>query len=193
MATRGRPQKQRKDDMVLHGKREKAEIVTDMIVGRFDAEATKMENKWGIDRLPRLQSAEVAQRWGEVMADMNDAIARADSEATAVQVNAAIKGLAIMDAAATAAGHQPFDTDAMEFHLGEFKFAILRDDRQWPEFKRRHPELMVYSLREVACILRDHASRVPLGLVKDQFPGAQVVDVRVQSPLAEKLDDEIPF
>ena len=71
--------------------------------------------------------------------------------------------------------------------------AIVRDIHEIGVIKKDMPDALVYSVQEVAAILaawNDQKKADIVNQVKDLFPGAAVTKV---TPLAEHLDDEIPF
>ena len=160
-----------------------------MALGPFDRTARDMDRKWGQDRLPELVSAATASRWGQAMADLNAAIESGDVDLVVQKVNACLRGFAALDAEATAAGHLPIPPEAWEITVDGQRCAILADADQWPVYAALRPGVRTYTLREVENALAAYGQSV--AAVKDQWPGAEVKAVR--SPLAQALDDEIPF
>ncbi|WP_299945321.1 hypothetical protein [uncultured Ruegeria sp.] len=182
-----RPRRQRKGDRLLSPDARKEEIACDHSLAPFDRLAIEMERKWGIDQLPALVSPETSTRYGHAIADLNAAIAKSEPAAVTACVQNCIKGLGVMDAEATAAGHQPATGEFWEYEfmphdaMEAFRFAVMRDDAEWQTSKACRPDLRFFSMREVALALHHYCSRHPVGEVKDLFPGAQITKINEPS------------
>lgn len=190
------PKRQRKADRLIHGDLPRAEIECDYAVAALDRLAIKMDEKWGIDRLPELVSPETARKYGAALAQVNEAHAANDAKLAAHKAQVCMRGLAAMDAEATKLGHQPATGAFWEYELDGFRFAVLKDDREWKTAQAKRPDLTFHTMREVGLALKFHADNNPvLAEVKKTFPGAQVVENRkTPSPNWErKLNDAIPF
>lgn len=183
------PIRQRKHDRLMTPGASSAEIACDHAVAPFDRACRDMERKWGIDRLPELVAPEMSARFGKAMGVMNDAINAEDPDATAAAAANCVRGLQAMDAAATAAGHQPLNPAVWEVEYEGQRFGIIRDVEEWAAAAAQRPGMTLYTLREVAVALA--ASKHAVTAVKAAFPGAQVTAIR--SPLSEELEDEIPW
>lgn len=188
-----RPRRQRKGDRLTSPDENATAVRVDYAVAPFDRHARKMDEKWGVDRLPELVSPETAERYGSAIAKLNEAIDAGDPELAVRKAGVCIRGLDAMDAEATAAGHQPI-TDWWEYDLDGFRFAIVRDTGDWKVVQRERPDLkVIYSMREVAVMLRDMKS---LHAVKEEFPGATVERVSpkpLPSSFYDAGGDELPF
>ncbi len=184
-----RPQRHNKGDRLMHSGIKPEEVACDFALGPFDTAARNSERKWGINRLEGLVSPETAAKYGSAIGKLNAAMEANDPAEVATRVAVCIRGLTAMDAEATAAGHQTIVPDAWEFQIDGKTCAVLRDDAAWPAYSAARPGVRVYSIREVATALDAYGQTV--AAVKDAFPGAEVKAVR--SPLAQALDDEIPF
>lgn len=183
------PQRHRKHDRLMHSGATREEVECDLATGPFDRVAREMDRKWGQDRLPDLVSPETAARWGTAMANLNAAIDARDPALVVARVNACLRGFAAMDAEAAAAGRLPIVPEAWEFQIDGKTCAVLRDDAAWPAYTAARPDVRIYTMREVENALAAYGQTV--AAIKDAFPGAQVSAVR--SPLAQSLNDEIPF
>ena len=162
-----------------------------MATAPFDRVCIEMDRKWGVDRLPELVSPQTAERWGLALANLNAAIAANDPALTTARVAACLRGLAVMDAEAEAAGHKPSDPDIWEYDLDGFRFGVIAEGREWRAAEAKRPGLVIFNMREVALALK--ASRVVNAVVeaaKQNFPGAQIVNIK---PTKKDFDDEIPF
>lgn len=157
----------------------------------FDRVAREAEAVWGIDRLPGLVVPEMAQRYGSALAKLNVAIASGDGAETAARAGVCIRGMAVMDASARAAGHTPLSPDVWEMDLDGKRIGIYRDGCDWQAVMAAHPGLTIYSLREVVIALRAAADWA--ATIKASFPGAQVDAIRQPTELEEAIDDFLPF
>lgn len=201
MTTQKRPQRRRKSDRLLSPGATVNEQQCDMALAPFDRAATASETKWGIDRLPSLVSPETARIWGRTMANLNAAIDKADPGDVVACVQSALRGLEIMDAEATAAGHEPAKGMLFEFEIepdgdGQepFRFAVLEEDMEWRTVKDKRPDLVIFSKREIAQAMRFYLRSDLFLEVKKQFPGAQVTKIKPSVPVDyANGGDEVPF
>ena len=154
-----------------------------MAMSPYNRAAYESEKKWGIGRLEELVSPDTAKRYGYAMADLNAAYETSDPDKVVACANNAIKGLAVMDAEATAAGHQPATGDFWEYELEAMdgkpamRFAIMRDDYEWQTAKDKRPDLTFYTMREIANALRAYHEAPLVAAVKENFPGAEITKI----------------
>lgn len=186
-----KPVRQRKHDRLITPGASASEIAADFAAAPFDRAMRDAERTWGIDRLPELVTPDLAMKFGKAMAVMNAAIDSGDPEQAAAAAANCVKGIAAMDAAARAAGHQPLKAEFWEYEQDGFRFALIRDAAEWPSVAAERPGLTIYTLREVANALA--ASRDAVAAVKAAFPGAEISAIRQPSKLSEELEDEIPW
>jgi hypothetical protein len=179
-----KPPRQNKADRLTHSGAKPEEVACDFALGPFDTAARDTERKWGINRLEGLVSPETAARYGSALGKLNAALDAMDPADTAARAAVCIRGMAAMDAEATAAGHQ-----VQEIEIGGQICAVLWDGNQWPVYAALRPGVRTYTPQEVANALAAYGETV--AAVKDAFPGAQVTAVR--SPLEAELNDIIPF
>lgn len=186
------PKRTKRHDRILHSLANTAQIRCDMATGPFDAKAREMDRKWGIDRLPDLVSAATADRWGLAMAQLNEAIEAGDHALTVQRVDACLRGFAIMDAEATAAGHDPSNPEVWEYELDGVLYGIVQDGCEWPAAEAARPGIKLHSLREAVVALKAYKSAAPiLETVKRSFPDATITAIR---PVDDDLGgDKIPF
>lgn len=178
MTSNNRPRRQRKGDR-LTGLRDRAnEVACDHAVAPFDRAARDMDEKWGIDRLPELVSPALAAKYGEALAHMNACIAEEDPAKLADAAANCIRGMAAMDAEATANGHQPATGEFWEYELRDdhevFRFAIIRNDAEWPALRRQRPDLLIFTMHEAAVALRGLSKKTALEAAKTHFPNAKI-------------------
>lgn len=195
--TKLRPQRRRKFDPLTAPDVTKEQNACHHAVAPFDRAAADMERKWGIDRLPELVSPELAARFGTAVSEMNEAMENRDAALTAQKAAACIRGLGVLDAEATAAGHQPATGSHWEYELDGWTIAVLHDDREWQTFKDQRPDLTYFTKREVALALKSWCEAHPIEKIKHHFPAATISKL----PKGEKLPpsfwatggDVIPF
>lgn len=188
-----RPVRHHKSDRLICPGASAAEIACDHALAPFDRAARAMDAKWGIDRLPELVSPETAAKYGSAMAKLNTAIDSGDAEEVAARVGVCIRGMDALEAEAISLGHQPMPADVWIAEADGIRFGVCREPGDWPTLKAVHPDLVTYTLREVALALAHYRDTgLNFHAVKEAFPGAQITEIR-QSPLAEELDDEIVF
>lgn len=184
-----RPNRHNKGDRLMHSGIKPEEVACDFALGPFDTAARNMERKWGVNRLEGLVSPETAARYGSAVGKLNAAMEANDAAEVAARASVCIRGMAAMDAEASAAGHQPIPPQVQEIDVGGTLCAVLWDGNQWPVYAALRPGVRTYTPLEVANALAAYGASV--AAVKDAFPGAEVKAVR--SPLAQALNDDIPF
>jgi hypothetical protein len=69
-----RPERKKKHDPMLHPAASRESIECDIALAAFDRASREMDKAWGVDRLVELVSPDIAKRWGQAMADLNEAI-----------------------------------------------------------------------------------------------------------------------
>jgi len=160
----------------------------------YDRVVTDYERRWGVERLPLLVDPELRDRFWSQMDRLNDAI-HADSPADVEhQVQVTLRAYAALEAKAREMGGKEIEGIAWTAPMEDGRVvAIVRDIHEVGVVKKDMPDAMVYSVQEVAAILAawaDQKKAEIVNSVKDVFPGATVTKV---TPLADDLDDEIPF
>ncbi|MGL5829673.1 MAG: hypothetical protein ACRC0L_08915, partial [Angustibacter sp.] len=149
---------------------------------------------WGIDRLPRIVSTAMAEKYGKAVAHLHACIDREDADATAVAAAYCIKGLHAMDAAARKDGHSPSPVTVWQAEHEGQTIGVIRDVADQQRASKAHPGVMIVTLREVAVAMHHYRySLVNADIVKAAFPGAEISAIRTRSKTESDLDDEIPF
>ena len=188
-----RPRRQKKGDRLLSPDARAEEVRVDHAVAPFDRAAREADQTWGVDRLPELVSPQTAEKYGSAIAKLNAAIDADDPELAAAKAAVCIRGLQAMDAEARAAGHKP-TADYWEFDLDGFRLAIIRETGDWTVVTRERPDIeAVYSMREVAVMLRDLKS---VHAIKAEFPGSTVQKISPKSlpkSFYQAGGDPLPF
>lgn len=188
-----RPHRQRKGDRLLNPDARKSEIECDYAVAPMDRLAIKMDEKWGIDRLPELVSPETAQRYGSAMARLNAALEDGDPKEVLHRAQVVMRGLASMDREAEAAGQPKASADYFETEIDGFRFAVLKDSGSWKAFKKERPDLEFFTMREIAVALKSLSLDSPMfKSVKANFPQAELLSISERST-GKVLDDPLPF
>ena len=188
-----RPHRTRKADRLLAPDARNEERRCDYAVAPFDRVARQMDDAWGIDRLPSLVSTETAAKYGRLMADLQDAINKADAMEVERLATIGCRALERMDAEAKAAGHDRMPADFWEYDLDGFRFAVMPDNARWPEVKKLRPDLVLFTMREAALALKAMNAGGIIKATKDAFPGAQVTNVTPMKFTNTEMEDEIPW
>ena len=186
-----RPRKPSKIQYVLN---QAAERRMQQALHDYDEAVSKLELKWGVDRLPWLAGQELRERFEAQMDKLNHAIEnRIDVEH---QVEVTKRGLAVLEQAAINNGAEPLSGDYIEAAMPDGRvLAIVKTSYDVAKVKRENRELVVYSADELAMMIaKFEADKAPLvGKIKDTFPGAVVESVKTKTKTEELLDDTIPF
>lgn len=199
MTNTQRPQRKKRGDRLLNPDANAAQIECDYGVAPLDRAATEMDIKWGIDRLPELVSVEMATRYGAAMAHLNDCIQKELPAETAAAAQNCIRGLHAMNAEAEQLGREKATGALFEYQLdtgeGEpFKFGIFADDREWQTAKAKRPDLVLFTMREVANALRDYMTAPLQAELDENFPDAKITAIKPKTPINYAAGgDPIPF
>lgn len=157
---------------------------------RYDDVVSKVERKWGVDRLIWVVGGDLRDRFEAQMDKLNAAIDR--MEDVEHQVDVTLRGVAALEQAAIAAGVQPLGGEWIEGKMPDGKvLAIVPNDYEVSRVKRDNREMVVYSVDEIGRLLADWDASKTVDAVKAVFPGATVE--KVKTKLEKELNDEIPF
>lgn len=193
--TAPRPRRKNLGDRLIHSGAQQNEIRCDYAVAPLDRLATDMDRRWGIDQLPGLVSVETAEKYGSAMAKLNAALDAGDPEEVKARAAVCMRGLTAMDAEAVAAGQQPVSPDYWEAEIDGFKFAVMREGRNWMVHQEARPDLRFFSLREVGVALSALRIDNPIfAEVKKHFPQAEIKSIAERAaPRSKSLEDQIPW
>ena len=101
------PRRGRKGDSIISPSASREQIMVDMAVVAFDRTALEMDRKWGIDRLVDLVAPDMAIKYGQALARMNEAISDGGDPTLAQRrANDCVRGMQAMDRVATESGAQ---------------------------------------------------------------------------------------
>ena len=158
-----------------------------------DEIATRMELKWGCDRLPGLVSPETAAKFGSAKAKLDAAILDNDPQAVAKKAQVMVKGYKALDKEASN-DHEPFKPRIWHYTTqAGFKFAIAKGNADAIKAIRsdqRMEGVAVYSLDEIGRLLESDSMAL-VNAIKEQFPDSNVTAIRPAKN--DSLDDPLPF
>ncbi len=156
----------------------------------LDRVASRMELKYGSDRLETLCSPATARRFGSAKAKLDQAILDNDADEVQKRVIILMRGWSVMDNEATEKGFKPL-TPQIWSHTTDagFKFAVAQGNADAIKAIRtdgRMEGVAVYSLEEIGRILENQSMAV-VNSIKMVFPDAKVTKVKAE------LNDDVPF
>jgi len=152
---------------------EQSEAVTEAL-RPLDRIAVEMEAKWGVGRLPRLVSPDMAARFGSARDRLNEAIRENDGDAVAKRAAVMIRGWQALDKAASDAGCEalPLRTIGVRHEGRSYVVAWDRADVHRAAALSDAPENVV-TVHEL--LIAYEALRAKIDGVKQAFQGAEVV------------------
>jgi hypothetical protein len=160
-------------------------------VQTLDRVVVQMDEKWGVDRLPALVSAETASRFGSAKAKLDAALERNDDAEVVKRCSVLARGYAAMDAEAERLGRDPMKPQAWVWRDEDGKpFAFVRESAEAIAYGKANPGVAVFTMGEIsrlAAIFQDETDKIGTA-VKQTFPGATIVRIDDKVP-----DDELPF
>ena len=157
---------------------------------RYDDEVSKVERKWGVDRLIWVVGGNLRDRFEKQMDLLNEAIDKMQD--VEHQVDVTLRGVAALEQAAIAAGVQPLGGEWIEGKMPDGRvLAVVPNDYEVSRVKRDNREMVVYSVDEIGRLLADWDASKTVDAVKAVFPGATVEKVKTRTEV--ELNDEIPF
>ena len=152
----------------------------------LDTVSRSMEQKWGVDRLPRLVSEILRIKFEQQRNLLESAIKSNDAAQISKQSEGMRRAWVALDQAATADGHMPLGNAVWtEKHKTGDVIAVYRDDAQLVD---------IAAAGGVSFTLEELVRLIPADVLvaKREFHGIKVVDVRDKTK-DEDLNDEIPF
>jgi hypothetical protein len=163
-------------------------------MAQLDELAGAMEAKWGVDRLPRLVPADLAEKFYSQLDKLNAAIevgSPADIEHHAGRMQNAWRAL---DGAAVAAGALPLSVKALEGRLPDGRVLVVVDGvtEQWAAAQANRGAV-VWNMAEIARVLHEFELT---NTAKTIFPGAEVINTRpppTRPPVDWSKGDDLPL
>lgn len=162
------------------------------VMAQLDEVASAMEAKWGVDRLPRLVAADLAEKFYSQLTKLNAAIevgSPADIEHHAGRMQNAWRAL---DAAAEAAGAVPLSIKALEARMPDGRLLVVVSGtvEHWAA-ARAYRGCVVWNMEELARVLSDFEL---VNKAKTTLEGAIVNDTRpaLKPAVDWSVGDELP-
>lgn len=169
---------------------------SDIAIERLDEVAGRMERKWGVGRLPRLVSVDLAERFYRQKAKLDDAITDEATGGSVANVEfeagRMVNAWMALDAAAEAAGADPASGQYLTARLSDGRSLVISVDLEGiGHFRRQNPDqsAAVWTMDEIVRVLEgfDLVLRT-----KHLFEGAVVEEVRVKPEVNWRRGDELP-
>jgi len=179
-----------KDDYVPRLKFEQDAI--DGALKPLDATARRLEQSFGVGRLQELVSPDTAAKFQAAKAKLDVALQDNDVELVIRRAKVLNAGWLALEKEAIEAGHKPAPPEIWHAHAPDedgkpaIEFVIARDNS---DATLAQTTLPVYTVEEIARIVRAWRSAFDAHAVKQHWPQAEVV--RVDGD--EVFDDELPF
>ena len=157
-----------------------------------DAIASELELRWGTGKLETLVTPETAAKFESARAKLDVAIFNRDPELVIQRAGVMVRGWKALEAEALRLGHKPmppelwYATAPAEFGDEEMQFVIAKDNSA---ATLAQTDLPVYTVTEVARIIRSWRGNLGVDTVKDIFAGAEII--RIDGEFEE--DKEVPF
>jgi hypothetical protein len=170
------------------------------IIRTVDEHAGEMNRRWGFNRLPHIvpiewteRFVEQKRRWQMACFECTGSLLTADLDRVRKQGDAMIRAYAKLEEIALAEGKTPAPPCAWEFELRNGAPIMLVRTRAEMAQVKREPPAQVWCLEEIGEII----TRFPeLCLAKNEFPQAEVVQMRTSPLVIDELNDslaDIPF
>jgi hypothetical protein len=155
-----------------------------------DRVAGEMEGKWGVGRLPRLVSPEMAAKFSSARAKLDEAIRANDLEAVVSKAAVVIRGWHALDKAATEAGHKTYPQGVWSTKHRGTTYTVVLDRADVNKVAHDSKDAgHVVTLAELLLVWDEFQGNRVISQTKSLFPGATVEKV---GGIAE-LDDDIPW
>jgi hypothetical protein len=165
-------------------------------VEALDEIASQCERRWGVDRLPRLVSVDLAERFYRQVEKLNDAISDECTGGSMANVEYEAGRMAnawrALDEAAVAAGSLEASGRCMGARMADGRSLVICEDREamgvW-QMQNAGQAAAVWTMEEVVAVLEgfDLVNRT-----KHLFEGAVVEDVRASRKVNWARGDELP-
>ena len=160
------------------------------IAASVDARGRSLDEKWGIGRLPTLVPVEWADRFASQCRKFSLALQDWNYPEVQKHGQAMERAYAKLDELATAAGAEQGRPEQWEFETPDGLVILIRDIRRTNQVDTQGRQAQVWSLDEIASVIRNHPEIVA---VKTVFPGAEVVSLRPAPDRKKDIDDGLPF
>lgn len=158
------------------------------VVDAVDAKGRAADEKWGVGRLPTLVPAEWAGKFRQQQRKFSAAIGQWDYPEALKHGQAMERAYAKLDELAEASGAEKGLPEQWEFEVDGKLVILVKDLRRTNQVELHGREAQVWSLDEIASVIRQHPI---LAAAKDAFPGATIESVRTGRDVKQKLDDSL--
>lgn len=156
----------------------------------LDRVAVEMEGKWGVGRLQRIVTPEMAAKFASAREKLNEAIRDNDLGAVIAKAAVMIRGWQALDKAATEAGHKQYPDGVWSTKYRGTTYTVVLDRADVNKVAHdAQDKAHVVTLAELLLVWDEFQGKRVISETKAHFPGATVERV---GGVAE-LDDDIPF
>lgn len=156
----------------------------------LDRIAVEMEGKWGVGRLSRLVTPDMAAKFSSAREKLDEAIRANDLDAVVAKASVLIRGWQALDKAATEAGHKTHPEAVWSSRRGGKVYTICLDRADVNKIARDASDpAHVVTIDELLMVWEDFQANRVISETKSLFPGATVQRVGG----IKEMDDDIPF
>ena len=157
----------------------------------LDKIVSDMETRWGIDRLPELIDEQLRERFNLQLDRLNKSIEMDVGVEVKTEAEAMARAYQHIEKVAIANGHKELTGEFWQAPMPDGRVvAITQNFEEQHKVSKQYPDMLVYSVQEVANILANWKDHEVAVMTKHLFPGAEVTAVRSK----EMTDDqELPF
>jgi hypothetical protein len=155
-----------------------------------DRKGRDMDEKWGVNRLQTLVPAEWAEKFKRQARNFSLALESKDLDETRKHGASLERAYAKLDEMASAAGYVPGPAEQWEFETVEGLVILVKDSSRTGQVERNGRACQVWSLDEIASVIRNHPEIVKAKLA---FPGAVLESMRPGKVALDADDLEIGF
>lgn len=158
----------------------------------LDAAAADVELRWGVGRLEASVNPETAAKFEAARAKLDVALHDQDVDLVIQRAGVVLRGYVALEKEAISLGHKPappelwYATAPAEDAKDEMQIVIAKDNSA---ATLAQTDLPVYTVTEIARIVRLWRSQSDVNQVKAVFSGAEVVSTKGD----EQFEDEVPF
>ena len=176
---------QMRDPHSLNSKKVQSAII------ELDKLVSDMEARWGIDRLPSLIDEQLRERFELQLDRLNKSIEMDVGVEVKREAEAMARAYQHIEKVAIANGQKELTGEFWQAPMPDGKvLAITQNFDEQYKVSKQYPDMIVYSVEEIANVLAGWEDHKTIVMAKHLFQGAEVVDVREK----EFIDDqELPF
>lgn len=176
---------QMRDPHSLNSKKVQSAII------ELDKLVSDMEARWGIDRLPSLIDEQLRERFELQLDRLNKSIEMDVGVEVKREAEAMARAYQHIEKVAIANGQKELTGEFWQAPMPDGKvLAITQSFDEQYKVSKQYPDMIVYSIQEIANVLANWEDHKTIVMAKHLFQGAEVVDVREK----ELIDDqELPF